>query len=240
MTSYSSSKVNRLGSAFLVASTLCALCAADTLTNQPPWAEAQLQGPPTRYAVDVEHYRFRATCDVGNPSFYPVPQDTVTRETYLRCLEAQNPAEIARNPNRGMDGPRVFMPVLVKYVQTGDAAWADACIAMLKAFHAEMQKQVAERKWFWQFEHPPALVPLYRKYLLQGGAMKPDADWFREMWLYYCRNLHVWDTEPVEWRGGCHRSMPEAYVKGRAAAWYPDIPEAAHWKRYSELVFDDF
>ena len=51
--------------------------------------------------------------------------------------------------------------------------------------------------------------------------MKPDADWFREMWLYYCRNLHVWDTEPIEWRGGCHRSMPEAYAKGRTAAWYP-------------------
>jgi hypothetical protein len=217
-----------------------ALTTSGTTTNQPAWAEAQPQGPPTRYAVDVEHYRFNSTCDVGNPSFYPVPQDTVTRETYLRCLEAQNPAEIARNPNRGMDGPRVFMPVLVKYVQTGDAAWADACIAMLKAFHAEMQKQVAERKWFWQFEHPPALVPLYRKYLLQGGAMKPDAEWFREMWLYYCRNLHVWDTEPIEWRGGCHRSMPEAYAKGRATAWYPDIPEAVHWKRYSELVFDDF
>ena len=140
---------------------------ATDASNQPPaWAEAQLQGPPTRYALDVERYRFNGTCDVGNPSFYPVPQDTVTRETYLRCLEAQNPAEIARNPNRGMDGPRVFMPVLVKYVQTGDAVWADACIAMLKAFHAEMQKQVAERKWFWQFEHPPALVPLYRKYLL--------------------------------------------------------------------------
>lgn len=34
--------------------------------------------------------------------------------------------------------------------------------------------------------------------------------------------------------------MPEGYAKGRAAAWYPDIPEAAEWKRYSDLVFGDF
>ena len=196
-------------------------------------------GAPTRYFVDVERYRFGRP-DTANSAFYPIPQEAVTHDTYMRCLDEMKPADIARQPERGMDGPRAFMPVLVKFVQTGDAMWGEACIAMLKAFHAEMQKQVAERKWFWQFEHPAALIPLYRKYLIQGGAMKADADWFREMWLYYCRNLHVWDTEPVEWRGGCHRSMPEGYAKGRAAAWYPDIPEVAHWKRYSELVFNDF
>lgn len=216
------------------------LAAADASTNATAQVEAQLAGAPTRYMVDVERYRFGATPDVRNPAFYPIRQDPVNRETYLRCVEAMQPAEIAHNPNRGMDGPHAFMPVLVKYVQTGDAHWGDACIAMLQAFHAEMQKQVAERKWFWQFEHPAALIPLYRHYLIQGGAMSPQADWFREMWLYYCRNLHVWDSEPVEWRGGCHRSMPEAYAKGRAAAWYPDIPEAAQWQRYSAVVFDDF
>ena len=111
---------------------------------------------------------------------------------------------------------------------------------MLKAFHKEMLKQVATRKWFWQFEHPAALIPLYRKHLIAGGAMTGNEIWFREMWLTYCRNLHVWDSEPVEWRGGCHRSMPEGYAKGRAAAWYPDIPEAEEWRRYSDLVFGDF
>jgi hypothetical protein len=214
---------------------------ADRAASEPPaWGEVQLLGPPTRCAVDVARYRFSGTCDLGNPAFYPVPQEEVTRDTYMRCIDALDPAEIARQPQRGLDGPRIFMPVLVKYVQTGDAAWGDACIAMLEAFHAEMRAQVAQRRWFWQFEHPPALLPLYRRYLMQGGAMEPDAEWFRELWLCYCRNVHVWDTEPVEWRGGCHRSMPEAYAKGRAAAWYPDIPEAAHWKRYSDLVFDDF
>ena len=76
-----------------------------------------------------------------------------------------------------------------------------------------MLKQVATRKWFWQFEHPAALIPLYQKHLIAGGAMTGDEIWFREMWLTYCRNLHVWDSEPVEWRGGCHRSMPEAFAR---------------------------
>ena len=205
----------------------------------PEWEGVQRVGPPRVYSPSVERYRYGHT-NVSNPEFYPIPQDSVTRESYLRCIEETRPADIARRPNRGMDGPRAFMPVLVKYVQTGEAMWADACIAMLKAFHGEMERQVAERKWFWQFEHPAALIPLYRKYLVEGGAMEPDASWFRDMWLYYCRNLHVWDTEPVEWRGGCHRSMPEGYAKGLAAKWYPDIPEATHWQNYSELVFGDF
>ena len=196
-------------------------------------------GAPSRLMIDVERFRF-GTPDVTNRSFYPIPQDEITRASYLQALDALNLEEIAATPNRGMSGPAAFMPVLAKYAATGEQQWADACIEMLKAFHQEMLRQVEERKWFWQFEHPAALIPLYRKHLMAGGAMDADATWFREMWLCYCRNLHVWDTKPVEWRGGCHRSMPEGYAKGRAAEWYPDIPEAEHWANYSQWVFRDF
>ncbi|MCP4613942.1 MAG: hypothetical protein GY845_35085 [Planctomycetes bacterium] len=206
---------------------------------QSDWNKIDRIGPPTRYFPSVDRYRY-SSVDIRNTTFYPIPQDPVTRESYLRSINAVEPKKIAQQPNRGMDGPRAFMPVLAKYVETGDAQWGNAIIAMLKAFHTETKKQVTERKWFWQFEHPAALIPLYRKYLIQGGLMKEDTIWFRQMWLFYCRNLHVWDTEPIEWRGGCHRSMPEALSKGLAAKWYPDIPEAVNWQRYSELVFGDF
>jgi hypothetical protein len=212
---------------------------ADASSQETEWNQVDRIGPPTRYFTDVERYRY-GSVDIKNHSFYPIPQDEVTRKSYLRSINAAKPDEIAKEPNRGMDGPKVFMPVLAKYVETGEALWGEAIMAMLKAFHTEMQKQVADRKWFWQFEHPAALIPLYRKCLIQGGLIKEDTAWFRRMWLYYCRNLHVWDTEPVEWRGGCHRSMPEAYSKGLAAKWYPDIPEAESWEHYSKLVFDDF
>lgn len=205
-----------------------------------PRLDAQSPQPSTRYFVDVERYRFGAQPNILDPRFYPIPQDPVTRRTYFDHVDAFDPARIATNPSRGMAGPQAFMPVLAKYVQTGDARWSNACIAMLKAFHGELLRQISERKWFWQFEHPSALIPLYRKHLIAGGAMSADAPWFREMWLTYCRNLHVWDSQPVEWRGGCHRSMPEGYAKGRAAAWYPEIPEAVAWRRYSQWVFGDF
>ena len=215
------------------------LSAAAGFGQEPFSPQPELVGLPTRYFIDVERYRF-GTPDVSNPDFYPIPQETVTRDTYLRCIDAMIPQRIAANPNHGINGPQVFMPVLAKYVQTGDAKWSDACIAMLRNAHDEMKKMIAQRKWFWQFEHPAALIPLYRKHLIAGGAIEADAAWFRDLWLCYCRNLHVWDSEPVEWRGGCHRSIPEAYAKGRAAEWYPDILEAKHWARYSQTVFNDF
>ncbi|MCA9201073.1 MAG: hypothetical protein KDA87_26215, partial [Planctomycetales bacterium] len=196
-------------------------------------------GSPTRYMIDVQRYRFDWP-NVQNTAFYPIPQDRVDRAAYMKSINAMQPERIAENPNRGMDGPRAFMPVLAKFVETSEPKWADACRKMLDAFHIEMQQQVAQHKWFWQFEHPAALIPLYRKYLMEGGQLDQDDQRFRDMWLYYCRNLHVWDSEPTEWRGGCHRSMPEAYAKGLAAQWYPGIPEVEQWQHYSQLVFHDF
>lgn len=195
--------------------------------------------PASRYFVDVERYRF-SWPDLNNPAFYPIPQEPVSRDSYLKAIEETHPDELVKNPKHGMNGPRAFMPILVKYVQTGDPKWSHGIREMFHSFHQEMKNIVAEKQWFWQFEDPAVLIPVYRKHLLKGGAISEDTEWFRDMWLYYCRNLHVWDSKPTEWRGGCHRSMPEAMSKGLAARWYPDIPEADHWKRYSELVFHDF
>lgn len=208
--------------------------------GSPPEATAvQIDGPPRRYFVDVERYRFPVP-NVDDPAFYPIRHEPVRRETYLQALEALGLEALARRPEQGMEGPRVFLPLLVKFASSGDPVWAEACRRMLTAFHETIRRQVRERGWVWQFEHPAALLPWYRRVLVEGGAMSPDAPWFRDLWLDYCRSLHVWDSEPVEWRGGCHRSMPEAYAKGLAARWYPDIPEAGRWSRYSELVFRDF
>ena len=136
----------RLAGALLLLAAANVLIAEREFTNAAALPQVQLLGAPTRYAVDVERYRFGAPPDVRTPNFYPIPRDAVSRETYLRCIDELNPSEIARHPNRGMDGPQAFMPVLAKYVQTGDSTWAEACGAMLRAFHAEMLRQVAERK----------------------------------------------------------------------------------------------
>ena len=205
----------------------------------PAWAGVERIGPPNQNFIDVERYRF-GRMDVSNPAFYPIPQDRITRGTYMRAIDAANPRALAEQPDRGTHGPVLFLPVLAKYVQTDEPFWGRAIVAMLKHYHASLEKIVAERRWFWDFEWPVTAIPLYRKHLIEGGLLQPGDAWFRDMWLYYCRNLHVWDTEPIEWRGGCHRSMPEGLAKGLAAKWYPDIPEAAHWQRYGALNFGDF
>ena len=158
--------------------------------------------PSSRYFVDVGRYRFSWPA-LNNPAFYPIPQEPVTRDSYLKAIEETNPAELVKNPKHGMNGPRAFMPILVKYVETGDSKWSDGIREMFHSFHQEMQNIVAEKQWFWQFEDPAVLIPIYRKHLVEGGAISEDTEWFRDMWLYYCRNLHVWDSKPTEWRGGC-------------------------------------
>lgn len=74
----------------LTAMALSAMCGAvaveQSMATSPVCASAERLGPPTMYSPSVERYRFGAT-DVTNQAFYPIPQEPVTRETYLRWLE---------------------------------------------------------------------------------------------------------------------------------------------------------
>lgn len=201
--------------------------------------EPERIGAPTQFFVDSERYRF-GYADMNNPAFYPIPNEVITRETYMQCLESMDLEALASHPNRGDGSLVAFMPVLAKYVQSGEKRWAEACVEMLKQYHTALKKRVEEDKWIWDFEWPAVLFPLYRQHLMEGNFMEANTPWFKDLVLYYCRNLHVWAEEPIEWRGGCHRSMPEGTIKWLAATWYPDIPEAEHWARYGQLVFNDF
>lgn len=219
----------------LVAWTLIGLIwAADSSSDRLQAAEAS-----ERYFIDVHRYRF-GWPNLNDPAFYPIPDHPLSRDLYLASIEAADPEALIQRPARGMDGPRIFLPVLVKFVQTGETKWLQGIQNMFEAFHADLRKTVEEHRWFWRFEQPAALIPVYRHFLLKQGGIEKNTHWFRDMWLYYCRHLHVWDSEPVEWRGGCHRSMPEGVSKFLAASWYPDIPEAAHWSEYGQWVFNDF
>lgn len=201
--------------------------------------DVQRIGPPTQFFVDSERYRF-ASPNVNDRNFYPIPSDRVSRATYMRYLESRNLEALAANLNHGEGGPRAFLPILAKYVESGEARWADACVAMLKRYRIALEERVERDGWVSDFEMPAVVLPIYRKYLIEGGAIDEDTEWFKDLVLYYSRNLHVWSSEPTEWRGGCHRSMPEGTIKWLAAQWYPDIPEAAHWAAYGQLVFNDF
>ena len=211
-------------------------------TTPGPEAKIQRLAPTAIYSPSAEHYRFGTYGPtlVSDPDFYPIPQDSVTRESYLQFMDELGLFKVVENPKQGLEGPQQSLPILVKYLQTGERSHGEALIIMLKDWHRAMMEVVARDGWTSQFIEEPCFIPLYRKYLIAGGLMQEDDAWFRDLWLDYCRNIHVWGTKPIEWRGGCHRAVPEALMKGLAAKWYPDIPEAAHWKRYAELGFGDF
>ena len=204
--------------------------------------EVQRLGGPTLYHSPVDRYRFGdyGPSIVRDPRFYPIPEEPVNRETYHGYLSDMGLFAKADNPARGLSGPQSFLPVLVRYVRTKERRWGEAIVAMLRDWHRATLAEVASRGWTEQFIEEPAFIPLYRKALLAGGLMQPGDPWFRDLWLTYCRNVHVWGSKPTDWRGGCHRSMPEALSKGLATRWYPDIPEATEWKRYATLGFADF
>ncbi|MFZ9856514.1 MAG: hypothetical protein ACO3I0_15465 [Limisphaerales bacterium] len=233
-----------LARTFLTGSLLFGLTASAENTSATASADDEKANPsqPTIYSPSVERYRFGAygPSVVSDPGFYPIPRDPVTRDTYLRWLEEMDLFRIVDRPKQGLAGPQQFLPVLVRYVETGERRFGEAIIAMLRDWHRATLEVVARKGWTEQFIEEPCFIPLYRKHLIAGGLMKPEEGWFRDLWLDYCRNIHVWGSKPTEWRGGCHRAMPEALMKGLAARWYPDAPEAAHWKRYAELGFRDF
>ena len=56
----------------------------------PEWERVQRVGPPRMYSPSVARYRYGHT-NVNNPEFYPIPQESVTRESYLRCIEETRP-----------------------------------------------------------------------------------------------------------------------------------------------------
>ena len=215
---------------------------ASTYTQFPfsaDWSKVERIGAPSYHFVDVERYRFSEP-NLKNPNFYPIPTVKVTRASYMNVLNQIDLANLITNTNQGERGPFLYLPILAKYAQTKDPIWGEAIISMLKNYHRTLQETVEERKWFWDFEWPAVAMALHRHYLIEGGLMQADSSWFRQIWLYYCRNLHVWDSEPTEWRGGCHRSMPEGLSKWLAAKWYPDIPEANRWRDLGQDNFRDF
>ena len=129
-------------------------------------------GPPSYYAPPVERYR-SSSPDMNNPSYYPIPKTPVTRATYMEWIDNSGMLDFVDQPKRGMGGPTLLLPVLAKYVQTKDARWGQACIAMLKDYHRAFKVEIEAKGWVEQFAEPPAFIPVYRKHLLDGGLITP-------------------------------------------------------------------
>lgn len=211
-----------------------------TLAAEESEPDVQRVGPPTYYLPDLsrsDRYHKRPP-----ERYYPIPQTPVSRQTYFQWLEDGGAFQAADNPEKhGPYGPRDLLPVLARFVQSGNRRDADACLRMLKSYQAWLQHEVETQGWHHMYMDEPGYIGLYRRYLSERGALGPDDEaWFREFVLFMNRTVHVWGTKPTEWRGPMHRAQGEGVMKGLAAHWYPDAAEALAWQRYADTVYQDW
>ncbi|NCA10212.1 hypothetical protein EBR56_00100 [bacterium] len=211
-------------------------CLAESPAEHPAVAD---DGRPTAaHPRDVGPVENRSA---ARDAAFPIRQAPVSRATYFKWLQFSRHLRYVENPTaHGQYGPRHFMPVLARYVQTGDRAYGLACVRMLGAFHRWVRVEVADKGWHPLFGEEAGYLGLYRHYLTRGGLIAADEPWFRDLYLEFARGLHPWDSRDTFWRGPMHRAQGEGVVRGLAARWYPDIPEAREWLAYSDRVYQDW
>ncbi|MHB9132838.1 MAG: hypothetical protein ACYDBB_17350 [Armatimonadota bacterium] len=230
---------------FLLAGMLAAAlpaCAGDIRIVAPDDTQPAVEkvGLNTYYAPHIARYREKVP-DAYN---YPIPQQPITRDTYMKWVEDSGNLRVADEKASKDHGPYTLsrlLPVLIKYAQTGDAKMGQACIAGLKHYDKWLRDEVKKIGWHSQFITEPFYIGLYAKILAQGGLLDPVKDqWFKDLVIFQARNLHVWGLADSFYRGPMYRAQSDGAARGLVAMWYPDIPEAKAWKAYATLVNNDW
>jgi len=224
-------------SAFFASCIAAHFCLAQSPQGLSPLPDG---GRPTAIFTPNLNRLIDSSNNSNDPSF-SLRQLPVSRQTYFKWLQFSKHIGYAENPEaHGQYGPRHFMPVLAKYVESGDQKYGKACIRMLEAFHRWVREEVAKKGGHTLFCEEAGYLGLYRHYLTSGGLMVPDEPWFRALVLDFARGLHPWGCEKTYWRGPMPRAQGEGIARGLAARWYPDIPEASDWLAYSDRVYQDW
>ena len=126
-------------------------------------------GPPTYYMQDLDRYN-QPTPDAHH---LPWKEQPVTRDTYMKWIDDSGHLRYADSPQHGVYGPRHLMPVLAKYVQTGDAKYGQACVTMLQDYDRWMREETQKTGWHSNYMHEPTLIGLYARYLVPGRTAGP-------------------------------------------------------------------
>jgi len=202
--------------------------------------DVRILAPDGRFMEDISRYRQDRRADKTMPKLVPV-----TRDSYLAFIPKKNntygPEAIRTGPDRVQYGVRHAFPALCHYHATGDKELAKGIKKTLRFYEKKLRQWVRERKWHSNYMHDPTLLCMYRKVFKEkNNWTAEDERWFKKLFVWLCRTVHVWGTPPDFWRGGMHRATGEGIMKMLAVTMYPDIPEAAEWKRYAQLQWNDW
>ncbi len=193
-------------------------------------------GPPTFSMAPWNHL---AEPEV-NATNYPIPQESVTRETYLRWIDEADLVKDALQGDSGLYGPAHYLPVLARFVATGDRQTGEAMVVMLSKV-ADLIEKGATPQDLWARGGGMHVLGMYRHYLARARLLDTSSDeWFRSLILTYTRNLHIWDSKESFYRGPGYRAQNEGLTRGLAAIWYPDAAEANDWRTYADTVYGDW
>jgi hypothetical protein len=204
-----------------------------------PQKGVKVVGRPCRFMEDVTRYDPDRRADklLRKP-------EAVTRESYRAFIYPEStygPKSIAGGPDRGQYGVRHAFPALVHYAATGDKAIGRGIKQTLRHYDRKIHAFVADKGWHSQYMFDPTLLCMFRKVFREKDDWTAeDEAWFKDFFLWLCRTVHVWGTKEHTWRGPMHRSTGEGIMKRLAITLYPDIPEAAAWRRYTDLQWNDW
>lgn len=200
---------------------------------------AKVLGSNSRFMEDISRYDARLRADKNQ-----IQPASVTRQSYVDYIYPESTYganAIRTGPDRAQYGVRHAFPALVHYDAKNDKELGVGIKRTLRLYGEKIRQTVKDEKWHSHYMHDPVLLCLYRKVFREHNDWSADDEqWFKGLYVFMCRTVHVWDTPPDYWRGPMHRSTGEAIMKLLAVKMYPDIPEAAAWAEYGRRQWQDW
>ena len=181
-----------------------------------------------------------------DPARYRLPhllirERQVTRQDYLARAKANMEGVMGYNPHQFKRAWRwahtYGVAAAVLYKATGQKRYADYAKA---AWDSSLRWSRKGTAFHFMYVH---MIKIMADVMRETGVFtEQDDPEIREHivnWAHKaCWGCYGWKANP--WRRGAgHSSLGPAVARGLAALYYPDVTDAAFWKKYCEATFND-
>ena len=211
-------------------------------------ARAECVGPAVGFVEDRTRAWMRPACD------QPLPEGKVTAQSYFDYVNSDaftkrgrrrfTDPEFLKSATQGKPeaAPSYAVPALVMFERTRKPLYAKIVKDAIRAYRDWAKDAFAKGlHCVGHLLHEPTIAALEVKRLRQAKAMTPEDEAVaRDLFLLLAEKIFTYDAKVYYCRGAHHRPMNEGAVRRIAAAWYPDAPQAARWKAYADVQWQDW
>ncbi|MHB9025886.1 MAG: hypothetical protein ACYC7E_17235 [Armatimonadota bacterium] len=211
-----------------------ALALGAQAAETPAQPKIDYTGPQVWYMPDLNRYRtFDPQADLT------VPRQAVTRKTYVDFVRSQA-AQFLTGPDHGCYGPRHVLPALAVYAYEGGPVLGEGIKKTLWHYAKWVHKDIEKVQGVFSEEGAYLCEFAFRE-LRKHKQMTPEDETRAKELLLALREFQcAWSPGDGYWRGQHHRSQAQGLNHALAAAFYPNEPEAAKWKKYAADVWGDW